>query len=113
MLYHLKEGIEASGDESVLVNENRSGPTVEGEMIPTAPMAAMFGYGGDKQMHHTKGRRRELANNCRDKKIPLIAIRRWTVSSFGNVFIIARSPFQSFVIHAHERWRFPFRQQSQ
>jgi DNA-binding winged helix-turn-helix (wHTH) protein len=67
-LYHLKEGIEAAGDEAVIVNENRSGPTVEGEMTPTAPMAAMFGYGGDKQMHHTKGRRRELANNCREKK---------------------------------------------
>ena len=69
LLYHLKEGIEASGDEAVIVNEHRSGPTVEGEMMPSAPMAAMFGYGGDKQMHHTKGRRRELADNCREKKI--------------------------------------------
>jgi hypothetical protein len=85
LLYHLKAGIEASGDEAVLVNENRSGPTVEGEMNPTAPMAAMFGYGGDKQMHHTKGRRRELADNCRAKNIPLITFDGGLLSSFGNV----------------------------
>ena len=85
LLYHLKEGIEAAGDEAIIVNENRSGPTVEGEMTPTAPMAAMFGYGGDRQMHHTKGRRRELANNCRDKKIPLITFDGGLLSSFGNV----------------------------
>ena len=85
LLYHLKEGIEASGDEAVIVHENRSGPTVKGEMEPTAPMAAMFGYGGDKQMHHTKGRRRELADNCRAKKIPLITFDGGLLSSFGNV----------------------------
>ena len=85
LLYHLKEGIEASGDEAVIVNENRSGPTVKGEMVPTAPMAAMFGYGGDRQMHHTKGRRRELADNCRAKKIPLITFDGGLLSSFGNV----------------------------
>ena len=39
LLYHLKEGIEASGDEAVIVNEHRTGPTVPGEMTPTAPMA--------------------------------------------------------------------------
>ena len=85
LLYHLKEGIEAAGDDAVIVNENMSGPTVEGEMTPTAPMAAMFGYGGDKQMHHTKGRRRELADNCRAKKIPLITFDGGLLSSFGNV----------------------------
>ena len=85
LLYHLKEGIEAAGDEAIIVNEDRSGPTVEGEMTPTAPMAAMFGYGGDRQMHHTKGRRRELANNCRDKNIPLITFDGGLLSSFGNV----------------------------
>ena len=85
LLYHLKEGIEAAGDEAVIVNENMSGPTVEGEMTPTAPMAAMFGYGGDKQMHHTKGRRRELADNCRAKKIPLVTFDGGLLSSFGNV----------------------------
>jgi hypothetical protein len=36
-------------------------------------------------MHHTKGRRRELANNCRDKKIPLITFDGGLLSSFGNV----------------------------
>jgi len=85
LLFHLKEGIEAAGDEAVIVNEHRTGPTVEGEMIPTAPMAAMFGYGGDRQMHHTKGRRRELANNCRAKNIPLITFDGGLLSSFGNV----------------------------
>ena len=85
LLYHLKEGIEAAGDEAVIVNEDRSGPTVEGEMTPTAPMAAMFGYGGDRQMHHTKGSRRELAINCRDKNIPLIPFDGGLLSSFGNV----------------------------
>jgi len=85
LLYHLKKGIEAAGDQPIIVNEDRSGPTVEGEMMPTAPMAAMFGYGGDKQMHHTKGRRRELADNCRAKKIPLITFDGGLLSSFGNV----------------------------
>ena len=85
LLHHLKEGIKTAGDEAVIVHENRTGPTVEGEMTPTAPMAAMFGYGGDKQMHHTKGRRRELANNCRAKKIPLITFDGGLLSSFGNV----------------------------
>ena len=85
LLYHLKKGIEAAGDEAVIVNESRSGPTVEGEMTPTAPMAAMFGYGGDQQMHHTKGRRRELADNCRAKKIPLITFDGGLLSSFGNI----------------------------
>ena len=85
LLYHLKEGIEFVGDEAVMVNEHRSGETVPGEMEPTAPMAAMFGYGGDKQMHHTKGRRRILANKCREKKIPLITFDGGLLSSFGNV----------------------------
>jgi hypothetical protein len=85
LLYHLKEGIEAAGDEAVIVNEHRTGETVPGEMEPTAPMAAMFGYGGDKQMHHTKGRRRVLANKCREKKIPLITFDGGVLSSFGNV----------------------------
>ena len=85
LLYHLKEGIEASGDEAVMVNEHRTGETVPGEMEPTADMAAMFGYGGNRQMHHTKGRRRILANKCREKKIPLITFDGGLLSSFGNV----------------------------
>lgn len=85
LLYQLADGIRAVGDEAIIVNENRSGPTVEGEMEPTAPMAAMFGYGGDKQMHHTKGRRRMLADRCREKNIPLITFDGGVLSSFGNV----------------------------
>lgn len=85
LLYQLAEGIKAAGDEPVIVHENMTGPTVEGEMEPSAPMAAMFGYGGDKQMHHTKGRRRTLANRCREKKIPLITFDGGLLSSFGNV----------------------------
>ena len=85
LLYQLAEGIRAVGDQPIIVNENRSGPTVEGEMEPTAPMAAMFGYGGDKQMHHTKGRRRMLADRCREKNIPLITFDGGVLSSFGNV----------------------------
>ena len=85
LLYHLAEGIKAAGDEPVIVNENRSGPTIDGEMEPNGPMAAMFGYGGDKQMHHTKGRRRMLADRCREKKIPLITFDGGLLSSFGNV----------------------------
>jgi len=85
LLYQLADGIRAAGDEAIIVNENKSGPTVEGEMEPTAPMAAMFGYGGDKQMHHTKGRRRVLADRCREKNIPLITFDGGVLSSFGNV----------------------------
>jgi len=85
LLYHLKEGIESAGDEAVIVNEHMTGETRPGEMEPTADMAAMFGYGGDKQMHHTKGRRRILANKCREKKIPLITFDGGLLSSFGNV----------------------------
>ena len=85
LLYQLADGIRAVGDEAIIVNENRSGPTVEGEMEPNAPMAAMFGYGGDKQMHHTKGRRRMLADRCREKNIPLITFDGGVLSSFGNV----------------------------
>ena len=121
LLYHLAEGIKAAGDEAVIVNEDRSGPTVKGEMTPTAPMAAMFGYGGDQQMHHTKGRRRELADNCRAKKIPLITFDGGLLSSFGNVstspdhhfrgslytpmndgdFLSDNSPSRKFIVRPH------------
>mgnify|MGYP006076286371 CR=1 FL=1 len=85
LLKCMMEGIRASGDEPIMVNENMSGPTVEGEMEPTATIACMFGYGGDRQMHHTKGRRRLLADCCREKKIPLITFDGGLLSSFGNV----------------------------
>jgi hypothetical protein len=85
LLKWMMEGIRACGDEPVMVNENKSGETTPGEMEPTAPMACMFGYGGDRQMHHTKGRRRMLADRCREKKIPLITFDGGLLSSFGNV----------------------------
>ena len=85
LLYHLKEGIEAVGDEAIIVHEHRTGPTVEGEMIPTAPMAAMFGYGGDKQLHHTKGRRHTLVKNAKEKGSVVITFDGGICSSFGNV----------------------------
>ncbi len=58
LLQHMATGIKAVGDNPIIVDEHRTGPTVENEMEPTAPIGCMFGYGGDKQMHHTKGRRR-------------------------------------------------------
>lgn len=85
LLKWMMEGIRACGDEPVMVNEDKSGETTPGEMEPTAPMACMFGYGGDRQMHHTKGRRRMLADRCREKKIPLITFDGGLLSSFGNV----------------------------
>jgi hypothetical protein len=85
LLKWMMEGIRACGDEPVMINENKSGETTPGEMEPTAPMACMFGYGGDRQMHHTKGRRRMLADRCREKKIPLITFDGGLLSSFGNV----------------------------
>jgi len=70
----------------------------------------MFGYGGDKQMHHTKGRRRELANICRAKKIPLITFDGGVLSSFGNVstspehhFRVALTSFSSSTLHTNEQ----------
>ena len=84
LLYHLAEGVKAAGDEPIIENEDRAVPTVEGEMVPTAPICAMFGYGGSNQMHHTKGRRRELADKCRAQKIPLITFDGGVLSSFGN-----------------------------
>ena len=85
LLKWMEQGIRACGDEPVMINENKSGETSQGEMEPSAPMACMFGYGGDRQMHHTKGRRRMLANRCREKKIPLITFDGGLLSSFGNV----------------------------
>lgn len=85
LLKWMMEGIRACGDEPIMVNEDKSGETTPGEMEPTAPMACMFGYGGDRQMHHTKGRRRMLADRCREKKIPLITFDGGLLSSFGNV----------------------------
>ena len=85
LLQHMAEGIRASGDEPVIVNENLSGEWQKDEMEPTAPIGCMFGYGGDKQMHHTKGRRRDLVERAKKKGIYIITFDGGLLSSFGNV----------------------------
>ena len=85
LLYQMAKGIKAAGDEPVIVNENRTGPTVEGEMEPTAPIAVMFGYGGTNQRHHTKGRRLELVERATAKGTHVITFDGGLLSSFGNV----------------------------
>jgi hypothetical protein len=44
----------------------------------------MFGYGGSKQMHHTKGRRRDLVERAKKKGIYIITFDGGILSSFGN-----------------------------
>jgi len=85
LLQHMAEGIRASGDEPVIVNENLTGEWQKDEMEPTAPIGCMFGYGGDKQMHHTKGRRRDLVERAKKKGIYIITFDGGLLSSFGNV----------------------------
>jgi hypothetical protein len=45
----------------------------------------MFGYGGTNQMHHTKGRRRDLVERAKKKGIYIITFDGGLMSSFGNV----------------------------
>ena len=85
LLKWMEEGIRACGDEPVMVNENRAGPTVDGEMEPTEPIGCMFGYGGTNQRHHTKGRRLELVERAKAKGIKIITFDGGLLSSFGNV----------------------------
>ena len=85
LLQHMAEGIRASGDEPVIVNENLSGEWQKDEMEPTAPIGCMFGYGGDKQMHHTKGRRRDLVERAKKKGIYIVTFDGGLLSCFGNV----------------------------
>ena len=85
LLKWMEQGIRACGDEPVMVNEDRSGPTVDGEMNPTTPIVCMFGYGGTNQRHHTKGRRLELVENAKAKGIKVITFDGGLLSSFGNV----------------------------
>ena len=81
----MAEGVKACGDEPILVNENLTGEWRPNEMEPTAPIGCMFGYGGDKQMHHTKGRRRDLVERAKKKGIYIITFDGGLMSSFGNV----------------------------
>ena len=53
-------------------------------MEPTAPIGCMFGYGGSNQMHHTKGRRRDLVERAKKKGIYIITFDGGILSSFGN-----------------------------
>jgi hypothetical protein len=85
LLKWMSEGIRACGDEPIMVNETKEGPTIEGEMNPTTPIVCMFGYGGTNQRHHTKGRRLELVENAKAKGIKVITFDGGLLSSFGNV----------------------------
>jgi hypothetical protein len=81
----MAEGIRACGDEPIMVNEHKTGEWTQNEMEPTAPIGCMFGYGGDKQKHHTKGRRRDLVERAKKKGIYIITFDGGLMSSFGNV----------------------------
>ena len=83
-LKHMATGIKACGDEPIIVNENKVGPWDKDEMEPTAPIGCMFGYGGSNQMHHTKGRRRDLVERAKKKGIYIITFDGGVLSSFGN-----------------------------
>jgi len=84
LLQHMATGIKACGDEPVIVNEGKVGPWDKNEMEPTAPIGCMFGYGGTNQMHHTKGRRRDLVERAKKKGIYIITFDGGILSSFGN-----------------------------
>ena len=72
LLKYMAEGVKACGDDPIIVNENLTGPWQDNEMEPTAPIGCMFGYGGTNQMHHTKGRRRDLVERAKKKGIYII-----------------------------------------
>ena len=84
LLKHMAEGIKACGDEPVIVNENMTGQWQKDEMEPHTKIGCMFGYGGSKQMHHTKGRRRDLVERAKKKGIYIITFDGGILSSFGN-----------------------------
>ena len=85
LLKTMGEGISACGDEPIMVNETKIGEWTKDEMEPTAPIGCMFGYGGSNQMHHTKGRRRDLVERAKKKGIKIITFDGGLLSSFGNV----------------------------
>ena len=85
LLKTMGEGISACGDEPIMVNETKTGDWTKDEMEPTAPIGCMFGYGGSNQMHHTKGRRRDLVERAKKKGIKIITFDGGLLSSFGNV----------------------------
>ena len=85
LLQYMAEGVRACGDEPILVNGDLTGEWRPNEMEPTAPIGCMFGYGGDKQMHHTKGRRRDRVERAKKKGIYIMTFDGGLMSSFGNV----------------------------
>ena len=85
LLKYMAEGIKACGDEPIMVNETKIGEWTKDEMEPTHPIGCMFGYGGTNQMHHTKGRRRDLVERAKKKGIKIITFDGGLLSSFGNV----------------------------
>jgi len=84
LLKYMAEGIKACGDNPVMVNEHKTGEWTKNEMEPTAKIGCMFGYGGTNQMHHTKGRRRDLVERAKKKGIYIITFDGGVLSSFGN-----------------------------
>ena len=84
LLYDFAEGVKAVGDNVEIINEHMTGPTQDGEMNITAPIGVMFGYGGDKQQHHTKGRRYMLVENAKKKGSVVVTFDGGLCSSFGN-----------------------------
>ena len=84
LLKHMAEGIRACGDNPIMVNETKIGEWTTNEMEPTAKIGCMFGYGGTNQMHHTKGRRRDLVERAKKKGIYIITFDGGILSSFGN-----------------------------
>ena len=84
LLQHMAEGIRAWGDNPIMVNEHKTGDWSDNEMEPTAKIGCMFGYGGTNQMHHTKGRRRDLVERAKKKGIYIITFDGGILSSFGN-----------------------------
>jgi hypothetical protein len=94
LLQDMATGIRACGDNPIIVNENKTGPWTDNEMEPTAPIGCMFGYGGTNQLHHTKGRRRDLVERAKKKGIYIITFDGGILSSFGNT-----------VTHTKHHWR--------
>jgi len=94
LLKHMAEGIKACGDNPIIVNESLTGDWVPNEMEPTTPIGCMFGYGGKNQMHHTKGRRRDLVERAKKKGIHIITFDGGILSSFGNT-----------ITHPKHHWR--------
>tara|TARA_Y100001938_G_scaffold151172_1_gene246862 strand:- start:5281 stop:6261 length:981 start_codon:yes stop_codon:yes gene_type:complete len=85
LLQYIAEGVKVAGDNPIMVNETMVGEWRPNEMEPTAPIGCMFGYGGTNQMHHTKGRRRDLVERAKKKGIYIITFDGGLMSSFGNV----------------------------